>query len=91
MLKQIAAEGTYVTDHHPRCSCGNQAVAFIEVHWYKQCDQEPTLGNFKCALCLKKALRGADSICKHGGATCPSCGLVIATPSDLIVRVVRLR
>lgn len=83
----IRTASTYVVDLDPKCKCGNYATAFIEVHRVNDCVEEPTLASFKCGTCLELGLLSIDRIYELGGVTCETCGQVIATPSDLIVRV----
>jgi hypothetical protein len=88
MLRRILCDGMYVTDHHPKCGCGNFAEFFVEVHSVDFCHEEPTLTQLMCLSCFKLALFSANRICELGGETCVMCGYRIVTPGDFFVRII---
>lgn len=86
----IRTASTYVVDLDPKCKCGNYATHFIEVHRVNDCADEQTLSSFQCAECMKLAELSMQRISELGGETCETCGLVIVTPEQFVVRRYRL-
>lgn len=87
MRRLIRAASTYVKDLEPKCGCRNHAEFFMQLHRFAGCDEEETMSQLLCKSCFKGYLRKLDDILAKGPGECPTCGQVITTPSDLIVRI----
>jgi hypothetical protein len=88
MRRLIRTASTYVKDLDPKCACRNYADFFLELHRFGSCSAEPTVGQFMCAKCFKGTLRTIHDILTNGSGRCPTCGAMVVTPADMIVRIV---
>lgn len=90
MRRRIAAASTSVLDPGVMCACGNHALWFMELHSMDRCHLESTVGQFFCNPCYEQNLERAQEIADDGEEICLSCGLLIVSLSDIIVRILHL-
>lgn len=77
-----------VSDFAPSCSCGKEAVVFLEVHWVDYCTpDQPTLSRLACRDCLRVDMERVQNILIDGNVWCSSCGLTMVAMSDMVVRL----
>jgi len=76
----------FVIEPDVLCVCGNKAVVMLELHAVGFCtDDEPTVAAFKCGPCRDRDVQRAQEMIDED-VWCVSCGLIIVTLSDMIVR-----
>lgn len=87
MVRRIEASQTRVLDFAIKCECGSVATTYLEIHSFGLCDKEPTTGQFFCDGCFKMNITRAQNIADDVDIDCTTCGMVISTLSDIVVRI----
>ena len=87
-MKRLASGPTFVTDFDPMCKCGNHATHILTVHAVDYCTEDrPEWVKFICKPCIGNEVVRAATIVADGEEWCSSCGLILVTLSDIIVRL----